>query len=189
VAFEKTLPAVPVQLILVDGGMSGQIQVPYTAGFKTKQRVFIYSNTQPSKVELEVKQVVDSQNIILGPKSTSLKDTTNLTIYKASEGAAIYADAQDRQAIPPDMYSRAVYEEAPTVAIRTIPVTSLGQVINQMWDGVVPQEWDDVHLTRNSEGDVTEAQFFLRSALITHLELDYDSDEDVIRVRDLLRVP
>lgn len=125
-ALEKTLLAVPVQLLSSDGGKYGQIVVPTTVGFKLKQRVSLFSNTQVKTI-FEVKRVVDETNLLLGPLSPNLDDRSDLTLYVTATNAAIYADEQIRQAIPPDLYSRAVYEESPTVAIRTFQVDHLGR--------------------------------------------------------------
>lgn len=125
-AFEKTLPAVPVQLISADGGLYGQLQVPSTDGFKLKQKVTLVSNTQIPTF-FEVKNVVDTTHLILGPyKSIDLLATSNLSLFTVSTNATISAAIENRQNIPPELFMRAVYEESPTVAIRTFAVDSLG---------------------------------------------------------------
>lgn len=125
-ALEKTLLAIPAQLLSSDGGRYGQVQVPSTEGFKLKQRVILFSNTQ-DRQEFEVKSVVDETNMVLGPKTANLHDTSDLTLFLTATNASIYADPQDRQAIPPDKFWRAVFEEAPTVAIRTFAVDQYGR--------------------------------------------------------------
>lgn len=124
-AFEKTLLAVPAQLLLTDGGKYGQVRIQSTLGYKLKQKVILESNTTTHK-PLEVKAVLDTQNMILGPLTASLSDTADLTSYTLATNSTLRADPQDRQAIPPDKFWRAVFEESPTVAIRTFQVDSYG---------------------------------------------------------------
>lgn len=126
-ALEKTLLEVPAQLLTSNGGQYGQVQIPSTVGFKLKQRVQLSSNNIPGKVEFEVKRVLDETSLILGPKSQSLDDTADLSNYLTVMNAVIFAPEQNRQAIPPDLFTRAVFEESPTVAIRTFAVDHLGR--------------------------------------------------------------
>jgi hypothetical protein len=126
-ALEKTLLAIPAQLLISNGGRYGQVQIPSTVGFKLKQRVQLFSNNIAGKVEFEVKRVLDETNLIIGPKSQSLEDTADLTNYLTAMNAVILAPEQPRQAITPDLFSRAVFEESPTVAIRTFAVDHLGR--------------------------------------------------------------
>lgn len=125
-AFEKTLPAVPAQLFTANGTKYGQIQVQSTAGFKLKQAVLIKNNAG-DQVKLEVKSVLSPTILLVGKESASLEDYADLTVFTTSTQSTIEAKPQNRQAIPPDKFWRAVFEESPTVAIRTFAVDQFGR--------------------------------------------------------------
>lgn len=124
-AFEKTLLAVPAQSLLQNGSQYGQVEVASTVGFKLKQKVKL--KTSVLSKDFEVKAVLNETQLLLGPVSASLTDFADLTQFTVAAGSILYADAQDRQAIPPDKFWRAVFEESPTVAIRTFAVDHLGR--------------------------------------------------------------
>ncbi len=125
-AIERLWLAVSAQLITSNGGQSGEISVPSTIGIKVKQRVQIFSGTQPIR-ELEVKQVINETDLLLGEIGPEMKKYANLTLFLTSDNASLMAPTQARNPIVPDAFWRAVYEEEPTVAIRTFPVDHLGR--------------------------------------------------------------
>lgn len=124
-ANERKWLVVPTQLFISDGGLEGQVQVPSTSGIKVKQKVFVGSNNQ-DQINLEVKKVIDSTRIVLGPISKEMNKFQDLTMFIAAFNAYLRIDSQERPAIILNEINRYVYEEEPTVAIRTVMVDELG---------------------------------------------------------------
>lgn len=130
-AIEKFWPDVPVQVLSLNGGKYGQIKIPSTVGIKVKQRIILFSNTQAPR-ELEVKRVLSETDIEVGQVGPEMKNRSDLTLFLTSDSASLFAKEQPRPAILPDQFSRAVYEEEPAVAIRTLMVDILGRYIDSV---------------------------------------------------------
>lgn len=129
-AIEQRWPAVAPKLFTANGGQYGIIKVADARGFKVKQKVAIVAVGQPN-LELQVKTVIGPDTVVVGPFPTSqanngLSARTNLTAYTIAAGAYIYAEDQPRVKIKPDDIWQAVYEQEPTVALRTIFVDEFG---------------------------------------------------------------
>ena len=146
-----------------------------------KQQIIIKSNTQPP-LELEIKRIDDVNTIEVGPKGP-INNRQDISAYTVAGGATISANEQVRPSIPFEETTRAVYEEEPVVAYRVIGVDQNGNTVNWSEDGLVPQEFDDVILTRDLDEDIIEAEFFLRGTEVRDLELTYNLAKSLIRVR------
>lgn len=178
---EKRFVAVPPQLFTTDGTADGKLTVVYSGFFKVKQQIIVVSNTQPPK-ELEIKRINSVNEIEVGPKG-HINNREDISAYTVAGGANIKANEQVRPSIPQEEIIRAVYEEEPVVAYRVIGVDQNGNTVNWSEDGLVPQEFDDVLLTRDLDEDIIEAQFYLRGTEIRDLELSYNLAKSLIRVR------
>jgi hypothetical protein len=124
-AIEKTWLEVPAIFLLVDGTTEGELAIPSTLPFKVKQRIFIRSNTL-APLELEIKRITSNTLLQVGSIGKGIKNRVDLSQFTLADTASIFSVEQSRPAIPPDDYNRAVYEEEPTVALRTILVDPLG---------------------------------------------------------------
>lgn len=134
-AIEQSWLAVPPQLFTADGGEQGQIKLDSTRGFKTKMFVVV-QDTAGNQIELQVKRV-NKKSLIVGPKpgdpntmqgKAGLKTTTDLRAYTVANGAFVYAVEQRKVKLKPDDITQAVYEQEPTVAIRTVQVDENGDI-------------------------------------------------------------
>jgi hypothetical protein len=134
-AYEKRLPRVSARSFISNGTATGKITVSDSRAFKVKQQVVITANTLPN-LELEIKAVEDMSTVLVGPRGSNIGDRTNLTGYTTSLSAAILANEQRRPSIPLEEFSRAVFEEEPTVALRSILVDKLGN--NYTTDNPLP---------------------------------------------------
>lgn len=179
---EKRFIAVPPQLFTADGTADGTFKVVYSGFFKVKQQIIIKSNTQGPTTDLEIKRITDVNTIEVGPKG-KIDARADLTAFTVAGGATIFANEQHRPLIPQEEVIRAVYEEEPVVAYRVIGVDQNGNTVNWSEDGLVPQEFDDVILTRDLDEDIIEAEFYLRGTEIRDLELTYNLAKSLIRVR------
>lgn len=127
-AIEKSLKAISPRAFTANGTNEGVITLSTTSRFKVKQTVIITANTLDA-LELEVKRVISKTQLRVGPKGGKMKGTeshVDLSAYTTGLSAAIYAEEQPRPNIPEKEIFRAVYEEEPTVAIRTHIVDELG---------------------------------------------------------------
>jgi hypothetical protein len=137
---EKRFYAVLPQLFTADGTDEGVITIAGGACslFKVKQKVLIKANTLPTLL-LEIKEIDNEDNIQVGPISgtlgvpggnTGISARTDISAYTVLLGATISADEQKRPAIDNAEIVRAMYEEEPTVAQRTILVDECGNKVN-----------------------------------------------------------
>lgn len=123
---ENRFAAVPEQLFTVNGGIDGTIHIPDASLFKVEQRVMITAVGRPN-LELEVKKVINSTSIVVGPITASNNTYTDLSNYTIALSAKIFANEQLRPIIPQDKFIRAVYECEPTVATRVVMVDAFGE--------------------------------------------------------------
>lgn len=124
---EKRLLAVSPQLFIVDGGTDGLVTVGDTSLFKVKQEIIIAADTLQNLDNLEIKKIVDSTAMYVGPKGGSINARINVSAYTVSLNAKIFANEQKRPSIPFEEFTRAVYDEEPVVANRTISVDKYGE--------------------------------------------------------------
>jgi len=129
--FEKRWAAVPPQLFTANGASNGEIKVANSAChlFKVKQKVILSAATLSNLDNIEIKKILDDDTIIVGPCGSNIHSTINVSAYTVALGAAIFANEQMRSSVPFEEFTRAVYEEEPTVANRTILVDECGDKI------------------------------------------------------------
>lgn len=127
VMLEKRLYAVTPQLFTSNGGADGTISVADTRLFKVKQEVYLTANTLPNLDTIEVKRIVSRTQLIVGPKGGNINATADVSAYTTGLQAKIAANEQKRPAVPYEEYMRAVYEEEPTVAVRSMLVDKDGK--------------------------------------------------------------
>lgn len=132
-SFEKRWAAIPASAFTANGGTiaagnAGLVTIASTIGYHEKQQVLITAMGKAS-LELEVKAVISSTQMYVGSQGaiTGRYDLSGFTIIA---NAQIQAPLQPRPSIPDKEYARAVYEEAPATAIRSILVDDLGDKYN-----------------------------------------------------------
>jgi hypothetical protein len=113
-----------------DGGRDGKIVVSNTRGFKVKAKVQVTSDNKPV-LELEIKYIENKNNIYVGPVGSDIEQRSDLTAYKLVNSAKIKQYKQKRMSIPTTDTERYVYEEEPTVAIRSILVDPQGRLVDE----------------------------------------------------------
>lgn len=123
---EKRFVAIAPQFFTADGQANGTITVADTRLFKVKQEIVIAATTLPNLDNLEVKRINSATQLIVGPRGANINATQDVSAYTTALGANIFANEQKRPSIPFEEFTRAVYEEEPTVANRTVLVDALG---------------------------------------------------------------
>ena len=180
---EKRWKAIPPQTFVSSGSATGQITVVDATLFRVKQTIVISADTIPSRDDLEVKRVLDETTLLIGPKSGNIDSREDLSAYVAGANPIIYTNEQLRSKIPEQEVERLTYEEEPYVARRVIVVDKLGRPVNMAVDGITPQEWDDVQITRDSGGYAVLSRYYLKGTLLTTLQISYDGNKNIIRVK------
>jgi hypothetical protein len=130
---EKRLRAISSRLFLADGSATGEITIASTRPFKVKQEVIISATGLPN-LELEVKSVNNPTQLIVGPRSGNINARTDVSSYTTILSAAIFANEQKRPSIPFEEVTRAVYDEEPTIANRSVLVDQDGEYIDSIED-------------------------------------------------------
>lgn len=128
---EKRFPVVPPQNFTADGTANGVITIANTRLFKVKEVVKITGTALPI-LELEVKNVINLHQMVVGPITGSILTTTDVSAYTVAAASNVFCPAtQKRPNITADDFERAVYEEEPVVAKRVILVDGLGDKYNE----------------------------------------------------------
>lgn len=128
-AFEKKWAPLPLTAFTSDGTDFGQIQVADAFKLKVKQIVYLKSNTQTT-LKVQVKRVIDPVTFLVGRPGYSIDDRLDVSAFLVADSATVSnSEYLDRPTIGPEEYGRAVYEEEPTVALRTVMVDRGGRFI------------------------------------------------------------
>jgi hypothetical protein len=125
---EKKWPAVPPQLFTADGSPFGIITIASTLGFKVKQNVSIAAVGQ-SDHNVRVIRVMSLTQMKVGainPPQGKWFTGIDVSAYTVAAGAYVYANEQDKVPLKLDDIDFAVYDQEPTVAIRSVLVDQLG---------------------------------------------------------------
>lgn len=126
---EKRYLEVPPQALTANGNSDGLIQVADATLYKVKQEVRVFSNTV-SPIVYEVKRISSATQLHVGLKSLPISKYSNTSLFLVADSAMISAPDQERPTISNYDSMRAVYDEEPTVALRSILVDKLGNRID-----------------------------------------------------------
>lgn len=136
-AIEKKWPMVPPQLLTVDGGTEGEVQVANAAGFKVKQIVVLQA---PSidPMQVRVQRVVSKTLIIVGPAGPAVQGKQNMntrvdvSAYTVALGSFIFAAEQDKVVLKPEDILQALYDQEPTVGLRSVLIDQFGDYFDSI---------------------------------------------------------
>lgn len=124
-ANEKKWDLVPPQPFTATGTVDGHITVADSRLFHVKQTVIIFSDAL-GPILFQTKQINSLTDIVVGPVSQDINSRSDMSAYLLSSNPMISANTQERYTIRPEAITRAVYQEEPAVAIRTLMVDPLG---------------------------------------------------------------
>lgn len=116
---ERTWPSILLVPISVSEHV---ITVSSTFGLKAKMKV-ILSLPGITEEEFEIKRVYDQTTLMVGPVGKSIKKTSDASKF---DGGTLSVPEQSRNVLGDAPIVRAVYEEEPTLAIRTYSVDPWG---------------------------------------------------------------
>jgi hypothetical protein len=137
---EKRFYAVPPQAFTANGTKNGVVTIANEACqlFKVGMLVYINANTLPT-LTLQIKEIDNEGNVQVGPISgtkgipggnTGITARTDISAYTVVKNANISADEQRRPDIDWAEAMRAMYDEEPAVAMRSILVDECGDRVN-----------------------------------------------------------
>jgi len=188
---EKRFYAVPPQLLTTNGSVNGFITIANASILLKVKQIVNVTDTLGNHRTYEVKRVDFPDIVFLGPIGKPIGTYDDMSAYTTVNGAFLFADEQQRTKIAEQEIPRAVYAEEPTVAIRSTLVDtsgrSYGTAINPInITGSVSTSgglvFDDIQLTRDSDGDITKAVYRLATVPVLTYDLFYDSNKDLIEV-------
>jgi hypothetical protein len=107
--------------------LNSQIIVSSTRGLHPKQQVTLSIPGQ-TPLLVEIKRVLSATNITVGEPNQGIKNQYNQTILVPYDGGTFTAYEQSRNPMGMEPVIRAVYEEEPTIALRTVMVDPLGNM-------------------------------------------------------------
>jgi hypothetical protein len=122
---EKKWLEVSPQTLTSNGDSDGTVTIADTSLFKVKQKVILKANTEPN-LELEVKRVVSSTVLKVGPRSSNIDDRSDLSDYTTAKSTTIQAPTQARPRMNQSEIAQATYSEEPALAVRTVLVDKTG---------------------------------------------------------------
>lgn len=127
---EKRFYAVPPQLLTTDGSANGYITILNACNLLKVKQVVNVTDTLGNLKTYEVKRVDEPDRVYLGPVGKPLLNFDDLSAYTVANGAFLFADEQQRVKIAEQEIPRAVFQEEPTVAIRSILVDDCGETFS-----------------------------------------------------------
>ena len=135
-------------------------------------------------LQLTVQSVLSQTQLRVGPfESPFRSDPTIPARLFPYSGGTMQVDDQERSPIQAAILGRAVYEEEPVVALRSVLVDQFGTKFSA--DNPLPTAsapfWDEIDLTYNATQDLATATF-TKGSLVTTLTLSYDSFSNLISV-------
>lgn len=122
---EKRWLEIPAKSFTANGTSLGVVTLDDTTGFRVKQKVVIKASAQ-ANLDVEVKRVVSSTTLEVGPRSSDMSERSDLTSYTTAASASIIAPEQLRATISLNEGQKATYAEEPTIAVRVINVDKYG---------------------------------------------------------------
>lgn len=177
-AIERFLEPISSVAFAADGGQDGVITLASTEYFKVKQTVVV-SAISLSELVLEVKRVISPTKMIVGPKNTTGKflSRADLSQYTIALLSTVRAEEQPKSKLPPNDITQAVYEQEPTVAIRTFSVDEFGNKYDTQ--NPLPVRLSDGSINIGSVNAELEVQ-------LSHIDNDPDAGDvhDSVRIGD-----
>lgn len=123
---EKKFYAIPDAVLTADATADGLVTIASTFQYKVGMVVSLSSSTQTPR-RLKIKRVVSETQMHLGDEKTKITDFVDLSSFLVADTATVRLTEQQRPVIDVNEINRQVYEEEPTVALRSHLVDWLGR--------------------------------------------------------------
>lgn len=201
---ERMFYRIEPKAFTLDGTSNGIVSVASTYGLKVGQIASIKSNTQSQK-EYKIKSVMSETKLLVGPTDKPIHVFSDVSALTVSDNATVEIREQKRPSIDPVNIQGMVFEEEPTVALRSHLVDWLGRsygtsnpVPVQLSSGSIDIDTVNadlsVQLTRTDKPDGTPADAVRIGN--EDVELTYTTNDDnskaaadVVSLNKLIDVP
>ena len=158
--------------ITAPGTTSGILTLQTTFELHVKMIVALTDPSLPPK-KVEIKRVNSHTQIEVGEPDAPIGSRSDVSMYGAT--SFLYFSGSKRQTIPIQEINRAVYEEEPIVAIRTIPIDPFGDYYTV--ENPVPVQLSDGSINIGTVNAELEVQLSAK-----------DDDPDLGDVHDSVRI-
>lgn len=179
--FEKRWAELPPQSLIANGTVDGELQILDAFKLRVKQILFLKSSTQTSALRVQVKRVISPTVFYVGRVDGDIDDRVDVSAFTVADAAFVFnADPnQPRPKIGQEDYWRAVYEEEPAVALRSVLVDRGGRFIGSDPDAPFYVRLSDGSVNIGTVNAEIEVQ-------LSHRDNDPDSGDvhDSVRVGD-----
>ena len=129
---EKRFYAIAPQLLTSNGSVNGYVTINNACILLKVKQVINVTDTLGNLRTYEVKRIDGPDRVYLGPIGKPLIYYDDLSAYTTANGAFLFADEQQRTKIAEQEIPRAVYQEEPAVAVRSILVDDSGKTYGQL---------------------------------------------------------
>lgn len=145
---EKKFYTIPDIALTANGTIDGLVTIPSTFQYKVGMIISLFSATQAPR-RLKIKRVISETQMHIGEEKTKINEFSDLTLFLVSDTATVCYTESQRPVIDVLEIQRQVYEEEPTVALRTHDVDWLGRPYseeNPLPIKIVTQATEDLSL-------------------------------------------
>lgn len=180
---EKQFYTIPSENFTANGTDKGLITISSTYPYKVGMIIALSSSTVPPS-RFKIKRVISDTQMYVGLESTNITTYSDLSMYLVTDSAIVSFSESKRPVIDINEISRQVYQEEPAIALRVIPVDSLGVAVNENNPQPVKTGtfWDEADITRDGDDDIVKVEFSKNGNLVETYNLQYNGEKSVTKV-------
>lgn len=177
-AIERLWEEIPARAFTADGQANGIVTLESTIQFRVKQKIKLTAIGKET-LQLQVKRVISTTQMILGPDDNQINSRVNLSSYTLGLTPMVSAPEQNKTSIPDKDQAYMTLEREPVNARRVFVVDDFGNPI-----GTTPE--NPLH-TQLSDGSINigtvNAQIEVQ---LTHRDNDPEAGDiaDSVRIGD-----
>jgi len=207
-AIERLWEEIPARAFTANGTESGLVTLESTIQFRVNQKVKLTSNTQPP-LNLIVKRVKSSTQMILGPIDKNILSRIDLTSYTVAAMAMVAAAEQNKTSIPEKDQLQMTLEREPINARRVYQVDDFGNAIGTTKENPIHAQLSDgsieigtvnaeleVQLSRKNDdpdaGDIHDSvRLGNQDSELTFTKNDTEDKQaaDIVALNELIDIP
>jgi len=167
---EKKYYSIPDQPFVADGTSNGLVTIASTYGYKVGMFISLKSDSMQPRI-LKIKRIISETQFHVGDDKTKIWQYSDITGFLVSDNAVVCFSEQERPVIHINEIQRQIYEEEPTIALRTMPVDWMGRPYTI--DNPLPTKSTDTSTSVDLElrfDEVSSTVMYLGEASIGSLE-------------------
>jgi len=167
---EKKYYSIPDQPFVADGTSNGLVTIASTYGYKVGMFISLKSDSMQPRI-LKINRIISETQFHVGDDKTKIWQYSDITGFLVSDNAVVCFSEQERPVIHINEIQRQIYEEEPTIALRTMPVDWMGRPYTI--DNPLPTKSTDTSTSVDLElrfDEVSSTVMYLGEASIGSLE-------------------